>query len=187
MNLHEYHKRNEHIVALRLEGKKMIEIGDVYGITRERVRQLLSRAEKETGERLTGIYHKQKLCPVCSADITKMHVLDGKRHKYCSAECRLISDKSPKHDWADMIIVRRLSGESWMDISKVANKVTMNVHLWAKRWIHRLGLPANIVKEVFRKHQSGPRPHNDWVSYRASIKARNAELLEEWRKIRESV
>lgn len=44
--------RNEDIVTLRRSGAQLEEIGTLYGITRERVRQICVRHEKQTGENL---------------------------------------------------------------------------------------------------------------------------------------
>jgi len=73
-------ERKEAIVKLRNDGKSLREIGETFGMTRERVRQIIGSGTKANLK-----------CLICGASIT-----DRAGTKYCSAKCRSKAERLRK-------------------------------------------------------------------------------------------
>jgi len=87
--------RNKEIIDLALQGKTLEQIGDEYNLTRERIRQILSRESRKY--RLTikpSLIHSPKVtirCSVCNKEfLISQKVYQSARVKlfFCSLLCR---------------------------------------------------------------------------------------------------
>lgn len=104
--------RDQQIVQMRSEGMKYEEIGKKFGMTRERVRQIIVR----DAQHLTGIVEgaSKKVCTVC----LKIHENSGPT---CSKECakRLKSDKRKwTRDVMEAIMRLRDEGLTWAEVGE---------------------------------------------------------------------
>ena len=111
-------KHVDAIIRLRNEGKTLEEIGNIIGITRERVRQILARWSPDTiiKVRRAAI----KTCPVCSSEFSG-------QGKTCSAKCGGIkrSKHSYTRDLAVQIMKLRENGLTW---ERVRSQVAPGAH-----------------------------------------------------------
>jgi len=100
--------------AMRHEGKTLSEIGKSYSITRERVRQILSKNFPE--ELFPTIAVKTKECPCCGKRFTGTSRPGG----FCSKRCSNISNGTMKK-WnrteAEKIMELRDKNLTWSDIA----------------------------------------------------------------------
>lgn len=117
-------KRRDEIAQLRRDGKTYREIGEVYGITRERVRQILvkhgdasllgvdapfGRQRREASEKRRTV-----ACATCGKEHVVHQVLPYKH--YCSRACRW-----NRPEWrtrAAEIMALRQQGKTWREINK---------------------------------------------------------------------
>lgn len=78
-----FEDRNSQMLQMRLDKKILQEIGDAFGLSRERVRQVLKKYHNKGGklEREGGI-----TCPICSKTFFNTNK-NGER-KHCSRECQ---------------------------------------------------------------------------------------------------
>lgn len=112
-------KRTKAIVDLYLSGEKTLkQIGEVYGITRERVRQIVRAAgiEPATSKTLRRAHRRQlrtKPCSVCGTTIYKGTV--------CSRKCKGLRDRT----WSKGKLILRLQ-ELRQKLGRVPSQPDMN-------------------------------------------------------------
>lgn len=108
-------RRNE-IVELRLQGKTLSEIGAIYNITRERVRQILMAS----GDPRVKSYRRPPIVRTCMG-CGKEFRPKNRHVKYCSLPC--FYNNRPKHltnrqrEILSHVMKRRPEGATWQQIA----------------------------------------------------------------------
>lgn len=110
-------ERTEAMAKLRKGGQTYEQIAQVYGVTREFVRQQLVRYQSLTGETgLVGLQKKKKeptrFCPNCSAPVTK----PGSTH--CSKECYMAAVEERNRPIFEKIVTLRKQGATWVQCAR---------------------------------------------------------------------
>ena len=81
-------KRLSTIANLKMSGKTLQEIADRYGLTKERVRQLLLSTGKTYPKQSAGIRARVTVfCLRCNKKIPNLVPNRAKNRKYCSQQC----------------------------------------------------------------------------------------------------
>lgn len=139
--------RNAEIVEMRREGKTYDEIGSKFGITRERVRQILNRDAAD----LTGHINRPEPdyapCPVCQKPVRAPLIFCSKEHM------RLYEFGKPtplQERLGPKILEMRESGMAWDKISQHFGQQTSYAPNLLQVWADKLG--KNIDHLFARKN-----------------------------------
>lgn len=102
------------MIAMRKQGMSLAEIGAAHRLTRERVRQILTKEYPDAV--FPAIRSKSRVCPGCGATFSPIH--NAQRH--CTKSCKHASTLT-KNGWdrerAVNIMIMRDSGMGWAGIA----------------------------------------------------------------------
>ena len=108
-------RRTKEIVELRVSGLSYQQIANKFGVTRERVRQILKRVRPDLCYRQRGVTTKCKMCG------TEFQRIPSQGQVCCSADCayQLKGEQSIKANWpqTERAIGLRLEGKGWKEIA----------------------------------------------------------------------
>lgn len=108
-------ERTRAMVAMRRDGKTLAVIGETFGLTRERVRQILDREERALGERLPRTRRRTERvswrCALCGIERHLRPGAAARRGTLCGPCAKLDPSR------AERILADRRSGMPWYRIS----------------------------------------------------------------------
>ena len=137
--------RYAEIVRLRREGKTLEEIGQMYGVTRERIRQICVKDDPEftAADALVALKGPKPTCPVCGNEMR------WSTKGTCSRECHAkwksthLTDKQRKY--GEEILRLRATGMTWDGIGGVVMRDLKckskgsHCQMYAKKYAKRTG------------------------------------------------
>jgi hypothetical protein len=174
-------KRDEMIAGGYRSGKSLQQVGDEFGVTRERVRQICARLGVDAADsrvaRIRKTYPKVT-CKECG----KVKFLRP-REKMCDPSCYT----RRRLHFGEIIVRRRIAGEAWLDITptfypdKPRNSYE-SLARWARQYLEHVNAPDETWAIVFpgqgKKHsdlarermREGRRRHREW-KWRQALEA----------------
>ncbi len=118
--LRQFTERDAAIVRLYENGKTLEELGASFGITRERVRQILVRDGCNVRHRGQAKREARKITLVCPQCGESRRILPSKINRlndaYCSASCRALDN--PNHSGRRAYLMRRDDRLVWSEIGR---------------------------------------------------------------------
>lgn len=150
--------RNREIVDMRDERKTLREIGDAYGISHERVRQIL---KKEGRADLCCYFHKIRICKICGKGVRGglARIALFRQTGTCSTECskkaRWLDPTYPPSVKAIKFLRMRAEGKTWAAITReIYDRPSNFPTAWnaVKTWGDRTGIDVSWAY--------GPGSHN---------------------------
>ena len=131
--------RASQIIALRESKRTLQEIGDQFGISRERVRQILvseNRPDLFAPVRSGHSIMVRSACPICNEPANDPH------STHCSQRCAGLARRKPNgiSAKAEAAIPLRAEGLSWPKIGKMLGVREDSLHSACKRIIRQQGM-----------------------------------------------
>lgn len=163
------------IIAMREAGQTNDEIGAVFGVTGERVRQLLAKCRRDLiGRRSSRVFrasphYTPPARPACEACGQPVHSYGT---RYCSNRCASAVIRESNMARYRAAYEARLNGATWTEVASVlGRRASVNAaggaQIAVERWATRNGLPIAPLKG-WRKHNGVIRPFGHYATEKAS-------------------
>lgn len=148
------------IIELREAGRTYQQIGDAFGITRERVRQILHQAGRSdlTGPRHAAAEKPMYLCDECGEEFTPPQ--NHRFQPFCSPPCREKFRRKIKYKRdlprAKRIVELRENGRSWLDTAMYTGLAgAPQCQMWLTQFCKDHDCPEMLAKAKGHYNRSG--------------------------------
>lgn len=165
--------RDAEIAGMRRMGATLKEIGDRYGLTRERVRQILKQYHSPELSGLKSRFHRggfgyeakpMPACRICGQPV------QAKQARYCSPQCK--AKRVGKNDWRYRRGYElRVSGKTWREVAEALGYNSPEVaHLAVDRWARKRGIDTAPL-HGWRKTTRGVQPFGPYKAHQQATAA----------------
>lgn len=157
--------RNLAIVQMYKNGSKLREVGVSFGVSAERVRQILIRFEMHTGETVArhpkagppAVLRVRWTCAQCNKERIVTEARRAKMRDLC-LDCQNRSRARMDDDFLDHVIAMRSANLRWFDICAIlGEKYTQPLQVAVWRYLQRCGEDPRVafadVKTGWLEHQ----------------------------------